>query len=135
MKIPNPKSQKPNPKGLGLVGVWDLGFGIWGFLLFPGNPERLAYEVCLVRARTRLELLDAALVDFRDVEVPVHVGAEVVHAPEAAGEITPHAPRVEEVAVEVVLQHLVRAAIGRPQVAVEDVNQVDVGGVVAELEL
>src|SRR5687767_10787201 len=46
-KLPNPKSQTPNPTdrfcGLGF-GIWDLGFGIWdlGFaILLPDSDRRI----------------------------------------------------------------------------------------------
>src|SRR5437762_2511162 len=137
-KIPNPKSQTPNPKtesrGIG-IGVWNLGLGIWIYLLLPGDSQRLAEQVVRIDALTRMELLRAALVDLGDVEVAFRVRAEVVHAPEAAREVAPRAPRIEEVAVEIVLEHLARAAIECPDGAVNVVDQMHVGRSLAERPL
>ena len=64
------------------------------------------------------------------------IGAEVVHAPEAAGEVAPRAPRIAGSGRRGrMLQHLARAAIERPQIAVEDVNQMHVGRGLAKLPL
>src|SRR6476659_5004022 len=93
--------------------------------LLPSHAQRLADQVIRVHTLTRTEFLRAALVDFRDVEAAVHIRAEIVHAPEPAREVAPRAPRIEEVAVEIVLEHLARAAIECPQGAVDDVNKVN----------
>src|SRR5437870_997235 len=103
--------------------------------LLPGLAKRLADEERRVRAGARLELLRAALIDFGHIEVALLIDAEVVHAPEPSGEVAPRAPRVQEVAVEVVLDHLACTAIERPQIAVEEVHQVDIGRTFAELPL
>src|SRR5204862_784274 len=91
------------------------------------SPFRLADQERRVSARSRPVLLRAAVVDFRDVKVACLVDAHAVHAPHAAVEITPGTPRIQEVAVEVVLEDLVRAAVGSPEksIAVDD-EHVDV---------
>ena len=62
------------------------------------------------------------------------IDAEAVYAPEAAGEVAPGAPGIEQVALQVVLEHLGSAAVEGPESAVRaDVDQVDVGGVIADL--
>src|SRR5262249_39940542 len=77
---------------------------------------------------TWAELLHAAAVDFGDVKIALLVNAEAMHAPEAACEVAPYAPGIEEVAFEVVLKHLGRAAIECPQRAIgADVDQVNIG--------
>src|SRR5262245_58900030 len=104
--------------------------------LLPRRAYRFANKECRVGAGTRAELLRAALVDFGHVDVSLLVDADVVHAPEPAGEVTPRTPRVEEVSLEVVLQDLARTAIGLPEIAVGgDVEHVDVRRVVAEFPL
>ena len=66
---------------------------------FHADANRLADQERRVRAGARPVLLRAAVVDFGDVEVAVLVDAHAVHAPHAAGEITPRAPGILEVAV------------------------------------
>src|SRR4029453_18034780 len=61
--------------------------------LFPGNAKRFAHEHRGVRALARPVLLRAAVVDFGNVDVSFLVDAEPVHAPHAAGEAAPRAPR------------------------------------------
>src|SRR5687767_9391694 len=79
--------------------------------LLPGRVDRLADQSHRIRARARAELLEPPGVHLGDVEVPFLVGAYAVHAPERAGEIANGSPRVQETAVEIVLQHLVGIAI------------------------
>src|SRR5438477_4144221 len=82
-----------------------------GLLRSPRRVHGLADEKRRVRARSRAILLRTSAVDLGDVEVARLIDGEPVHAPEPAGEIAPRAPGVQEVAVEIVLQHLRRAAI------------------------
>src|SRR5262245_29450153 len=110
-----------------LCGLSWCSWWPWWFLLFPGAINGLAHEKRGIRASAWLVLLRAAGVDFRRVEVPFLIDAEAVHAPHAAGEIAPRAPRVEEVAVEIVFEHLRRPAIGGPQIPIGcDDEQVDI---------
>src|SRR5437867_8380941 len=52
-----------------------------------------------------------------------------MHAPESSGEITPRAPGVHEVAVQIVLDHLRRAAVEGPKISGPiHIYKVDVGG-------
>src|SRR5438105_6017961 len=98
--------------------------------LLPGASDRLPEQERGIRARARLVLLCAAVVHFGHVEVAVLIDAHAVHAPHAAGEIAPRAPRILEVSVEVVFQDPVGAAIGGPEEAVGgDDEHVDVGRV------
>src|SRR5437762_2778039 len=83
--------------------------------LFPRRSDRLSDQECGIRSGTRPVFLGAAVVDLCDIEVALLIGAHAVHAPHTAGEITPRAPGILEVAVEVVLQDPVRAAIGGPE--------------------
>src|SRR5579872_758585 len=86
-----------------------------GNSLLPGGINRLADHIRRIRAGTRNKLLRAAIVDFRRIEIPVLIDAETVHSPEAAGEISPSSPRIEEVPFEVILQHLGSAAVIGPK--------------------
>src|SRR5436190_21388364 len=86
--------------------------------LSPRGADWLAHEEGRIRARPWPVLLHSAVVDLGDVEITVRVDAHPVHAPHAAGVWTPHPPRVHEVPIQVVLDDLVRPAVGRPQRAV-----------------
>src|SRR5579883_1081507 len=113
-----------------------LGMTILAGSSLPSRIDGLADEEFRVGAGTRGELLRAAVIDFRDVEIALLIHAEPVHSPEAAREITPGAPGVEQVSLQVVVQHLGGAAIEGPQRAVgADVDQVDVGRLVADMPL
>ena len=68
--------------------------------LFPARIDLLAEQERRIRAGPRRELLRAAAVHRRGIDVAFLIHAHPVNAPEGAGEITPHAPRVEELAVE-----------------------------------
>ena len=93
----------------------------------PRRVHRLADQERRVRAGPRAVLLRASAVDFGDVEVAGLIDGEPMHAPESPGEIAPGAPGVQEVAVQIVLQHLRCATIEGPQVPIgADDEQVDV---------
>src|SRR5215471_18703720 len=100
---------------------------------FPGGIHGFADDEVLVGAGAGLEFLHPAVVDFGDIEVAFLIDREAVHAPEAAGEIAPHTPRIYKVSGEIVFQHLRGAAIVGPERAVgADIDQMDVGGILAE---
>src|SRR5439155_14127462 len=69
----------------------------------PDRLDRPGHEVRRIRARPWLELLHAATVDFRHIEVAVGVDAHPVHAPEAAREVAHRAKRVFQMALLIVL--------------------------------
>src|ERR1041385_1393781 len=75
-----------------------------------GRPD----EKRLVRARARTELLQAAVADFGDVEVPLLIDARAVHVEEATRVVAERPPRVEIVTVEVVLHDLRGGVLERP---------------------
>src|ERR1700693_5058224 len=103
--------------------------------LFPGRIYGLADQHRGICARARRELLRAAVIHLRGVEIAGLIDAESVYTPEAAGEIAPGAPGVQQVALLIVLQHLRGAAIEGPQVAVRaHVDQVDIRRVFAHAE-
>ena len=83
--------------------------------LLPRRVDGLAYQERRIRARPRAEFLHAAAVDFCCIEVAFLIDAETVDAPESAGEIAADASGVEEVALQIVLEHLRCSAIGRPK--------------------
>src|SRR5262249_51212736 len=88
---------------------------------------RLTHEIRGIRCLSRSKLLHAPAIHFRNVEVSFLVHTETVHAPEAAGKVAPDAPRIEEVAVEIVLQHLGSSAIEGPQRAIStDIDKVNI---------
>src|ERR1035438_9332281 len=100
--------------------------------LLPGRVHRFADQERRLRTGPGPEFLHAPAVHFGDVEVTFLIHTEAVDTPEAAREIAPDAPGIEEVAVEVVLEHLRRSAIERPQGAVRpDVDEMNVGGFLA----
>src|SRR6266850_2666799 len=104
--------------------------------LSPCRADRLADQEGRIGAGARSILLHPAVVDLGDVEVAVGVDAYAVHAPHAAGVWTPDSPGIHEVAVEIVLEDLVRTAISGPQRAVaHDVEQMDIRRLVAESPL
>src|SRR5215467_8802097 len=95
--------------------------------LFPGGVHGLGNEEGGVGAGSWAELLDAAAIDFGDVEVAFLIDAETVHAPEPAGKIAPDAEGIEKVAFEIVLEHFRSAAVESPERAVgADVDEVNV---------
>src|SRR5438105_4910754 len=75
--------------------------------LFPGRVDGLADQHSRIGARPRTELLEPSGIHFSDVEVPFLVRTHAVDAPERAWKIGDGSPRVDEMAVEIVLQHLV----------------------------
>src|SRR5512141_2522567 len=83
--------------------------------LSPGRVNRLADQLRRIRTRLRAKLLHPAAIDFGRIEVAFLIHAEAVYAPEAAREVAPDAPGIQELSVEIVLQHLRCAAIGGPQ--------------------
>src|SRR5689334_9938585 len=98
----------------------------------PGGVYRLTHDICRVGALLRTKLLHPSAIHFRDVKVSFLVHAETVYAPEAAGEVAPHAPGIKEVSGEVVLQHPGGSAIESPECPVgADINKVDVGRIFA----
>src|SRR6185503_15849920 len=66
---------------------------------------------CGVGALLRSELLRPPDVHVGGVEAPLAVDMELVHPPEPAGERAERAARVEQLAGQVVLQHLLRDAV------------------------
>src|SRR6266849_2604532 len=84
-------------------------------VLFPLRVEWFANQKSRVRAGARAELLCATTINFRDVKIAFLIDAHAMDAPEASGEIAPCSPRVKEVAVEIVLEHLRRSTIEGPQ--------------------
>src|SRR5712692_5922901 len=74
--------------------------------LFPRRVKWFADQIRRIRSWPRSELLRSPIVHFGSVEIPVLVDAESVHSPEAARKISPGAPRILEVPLEIVLQHL-----------------------------
>src|SRR2546430_10102794 len=98
--------------------------------LFPRRVNRLAHKHRWIGPLPGAELLHAAAVDFGDIEVSFLIDAEAMHAPEATGEVAPYAPRVQEVPVEIIFQHLGSSAIEGPQCPVgADIKKVNVGGI------
>src|SRR5688572_19364194 len=94
--------------------------------LLPGRVDGLSDQVRRVRAGPRPELLEAPGVDLCDVKVAFLVSAHTVHAPERAGEISHGSPRIEQTAVEVVLEHLMGVAIeGRHGPIRADLDEVE----------
>src|SRR5579862_8057653 len=104
--------------------------------LFPRGVNWLADYELRIDSGPRTEFLNAPVVHFGDIKVSILIGAEAVHAPEAAGEISPGAKGVKEVAFQIVLQHFGCSAVERPQAPVgTDIDQVDVGGIAAHAEI
>ena len=99
-----PKSDKTPPHKK-LCGGADFKFSCVEDLL-PGGVDRLADQEGRVDALTRPEFLHAARIHFGDVEIAVLIDRESMHAPETAGEVAPDAPRVQEVSLQIVFQHL-----------------------------
>src|SRR5262245_57397591 len=79
---------------------------LWFMTLLPCRVHRLTHEKRRIHTLPRPELLHTPAIHFRHVKVSFLIHAEAVHTPEAARELTPHTPRVEEVSVEIILQHL-----------------------------
>src|ERR1051325_974802 len=85
-----------------------------GVSLPPGRVHGRADEQRLVRIRPRPELLQAAVAHLRDVEIALLIHARAVHVEETARVIPERAPRIEEVALEVVLDDLCGRVLERP---------------------
>src|SRR5579864_2052639 len=73
--------------------------------LFPRRVHRLADHERRIRARSRSELLGTTGVHFGYIEISLLIHAESVYSPETAGEISPRAPRIQEMPIEIVLEH------------------------------
>src|SRR4029434_2946896 len=94
--------------------------------LLPGGVDGRADQHCRVGAFTWSELLKAARVDFSDIQVSFLVCAHAVHAPQRSREIADSAPRVQQMTIQVVLQHLVSIAIESRQGAIgADLDEVE----------
>src|SRR5437763_1007049 len=74
--------------------------------LLPGRINGFADQERLVHALARCEFLHAAAVHFGNVEVAVLVDAEAGHSPESSRYIATHAPGIQEMPFEIILQHL-----------------------------
>src|SRR5260221_14400711 len=83
-------------------------------VLLPRRINRFADQERRVSPRPRPEFLYTAAVYFGDIEIAFLIDAEAMHAPECASSVAPDAPRIQEVSLQIVLQHLRGAAIGGP---------------------
>src|SRR5436190_2375422 len=96
-------------------------------ILSPSRIDLLTDQEIRIHALTRREFLHAAGIDFGNVEISFLIDGKTVHAPEAAREIAPRSPGIEEVPLQIVFQHFRGAAVERPQRAIcADIDQVDV---------
>src|SRR6267378_3077895 len=94
-------------------------------LLLPGRIDRLGKQKCGIGSRSRRELLYASCVYFREVQIALLVDAQPMYTPEVARIGTHAAPGVQQVALQVVLDHFVGGAIKGPEGASgSDVEQV-----------
>src|SRR5206468_7943404 len=109
-----PQEHKPNAQRIGLVE----SLRVPCLPLLPSRVDGLADQIRRIGSRAWTELLEASGVHFSDVEVAFLVRAHAVHTPERAGEIANSSPRVQQAAVEIVLQHLVGIAIEGHQLPV-----------------
>src|ERR1700674_4173203 len=73
--------------------------------LFPHPGDRLTYQKRRIGAGPGPELLDAAAVPLGHVQIAFRIHIDAVDAPEPSGKIAPRAPRILEMALQVVLQH------------------------------
>src|SRR5688572_21240319 len=104
------------PRGLRLPGIPHCA--ACSVAPLPRAFPRLADQERRVGTRPWPILLDAAVVYLGDIEVALLVGRHPVHSPHAAGILTPTAPRVQEVSVQVEAEDLVCALISRPQLSI-----------------
>jgi hypothetical protein len=111
-------------------GTMARGSGVFppppqAFHLLPGRVHRLPDDEVGIRTRLWTELLHAARIHFGYVEVALLIDGDAMHAPQAPGEITHAALGIQQVALQVVLEHLVGGAVKGPDgVARADVEQV-----------
>src|SRR5262249_25596136 len=102
----------------------------------PCGIDRLADQRRRICARARLELLEAAGIHFSNVEVSFLVRAHAVNPPECSWKIGHGPPRVQEMAVEIVFEHLVGVAIEGHQSAIRsDLHEVQARGTYADFPL
>src|SRR5688572_9141156 len=82
----------------------------------PGVPgaENLPRELVRIGTRQRLELLHAPREAIREIEIPELVRRDAVRAAEPPRLRAAGAPAIEEVAVEIELQHTERLAVAGP---------------------
>src|SRR5215467_12080646 len=115
--------------------IW-LALPILLSLLFPCRIDRFADQRRRIGAGARPELLEAAGIDFSNVDVSFLVRAHAMHAPERAWKIGDRSPRVEEMAVEIVLKHLVGVAIeGHQRPIRANLHEVQARGTYADFPL
>src|SRR5262245_50572294 len=81
--------------------------------LLPSGVDGLADQSGWICARARAEFLEAARVDFGDVEIALLIRAHAVHTPQRAGKVGDSSPGIDEMTLKVVFQHLVGVAIER----------------------
>src|SRR5262245_21183066 len=74
--------------------------------LSPCRVYRLAHEPSLICALLWPVFLNAPIVNFGNVKVSFLVHAESMNTPETSREITPHAPGIKELSIEIVFQHV-----------------------------
>src|SRR5208283_5570560 len=91
--------------------------------LLPRRTDRLADHQILVRARTRAEFLGASIVHFGDVEIPILIHAESVDVPHRAGPLAAAAPRVQIMALQIVLNDLRGLVVRDPQIFIRRQKQ------------
>src|ERR1700692_4582959 len=102
--------------------------------LLPGRIYGLRNEKSGVSSRLRTELLYPPRVDFCHVQIIFLIHAHPMHAPEPAGEITHAAPGVEQMPLQVPLDHFVGSAVISPNgFAGPDIKQVKAGWIGADL--
>src|SRR5580700_2830123 len=85
-----------------------------GITLLPCRINGLRDEKCRVSAGLRTELLHTSRVNFRDVQVSILIDAQAMHTPQTAWERAHTAPGVQQVTLQVPLDHLVRGAVKGP---------------------
>src|SRR6516164_10565485 len=95
--------------------------------LLPGRIDRFTNNKRRVRSDARPKLLHTAGVDFCNIKVAFRVHAEPMDTPKTAREITPCAPRIQEMSFQIVLEHFRCAPVKSPQISVgSHVNQVNI---------
>src|SRR5579872_143403 len=103
-----------------LRGPWAAKFA----LIFPGGVDGLGYYKRRIRSCLRSEFLYAPVIHLGQVEVSVLVNAQAMNAPESARKIAHRSPRVEQVSLQVPLDHLVGGAVKGPDgIARSDVQE------------
>src|SRR3984885_9062461 len=76
---------------------------------FPSGIDRLGHQKLRIGARLRMELLHSPGVHFGDVQISFLIHAHAVHAPQSSSEVTHAAPGVEQVSLQIPLDHFVRS--------------------------